>query len=281
MSDLVFDIGMHNGDDTCYYLASGYRVVAVDADPRMCEAGRKRFAKEISTGQLSIRNVGIAETEGEMDFWVSSTTEWSSFDRTVATRGGKQANSIKVQTIPFRSLLEEEGTPYFVKIDIEGSDSLCINDLASTESHPSYVSFECNHQDASDITILASLGYSSFKCVRQNDFRQITPKNLEFQQLLRRPITMSLDRIPKGTGISRLLRSALYRGHYRLQSSNGRKPKRWSSGPPSFELPGRWLTTDEILSVWHFLAAYDLFLHADSTGEWFDIHAAYGTDGRR
>ena len=40
-------------------------------------------------------------------------------------------------------------------------------------------------------------------------------------------------------------------------------------------------TTDEILSVWHFLAAYDLFLHADSTGEWFDIHAVYGTDGRR
>ena len=90
MSDLVFDIGMHNGDDTCYYLASGYRVVAVDADPRMCEAGRKRFAKEISTGQLSIRNVGIAETEGEMDFWVSSTTEWSSFDRTVATRAANK-----------------------------------------------------------------------------------------------------------------------------------------------------------------------------------------------
>ena len=71
-----------------------------------------------------------------------------------------------------------------MKIDIEGSDSLCINDLASTESHPSYVSFECNHQDASDITILASLGYSSFKCVRQNDFRQITPKNLEFHATL-------------------------------------------------------------------------------------------------
>ena len=29
--DLVFDIGANNGDDTGFYLAKGFRVVAVDA----------------------------------------------------------------------------------------------------------------------------------------------------------------------------------------------------------------------------------------------------------
>ena len=31
--DLTYDVVMHNGDDTAYYLYKGYRVVAVDADP--------------------------------------------------------------------------------------------------------------------------------------------------------------------------------------------------------------------------------------------------------
>ena len=31
-----------------------------------------------------------------------------------------------------------------------------------------------------------------------------------------------------------------------------------SSGPLGTELPGRWLTSDEMLSVWRQLVAYDL-----------------------
>lgn len=30
---LVIDVGMHNGDDTAYYLHRGYRVVAIEANP--------------------------------------------------------------------------------------------------------------------------------------------------------------------------------------------------------------------------------------------------------
>ena len=29
-NNLVYDLGMHNGDDTDYYLHKGYRVIAVD-----------------------------------------------------------------------------------------------------------------------------------------------------------------------------------------------------------------------------------------------------------
>jgi FkbM family methyltransferase len=275
MSDLVFDIGMHNGDDTAYYLARGYRVVAVDANPVMCAKARERFAGDISAGQLSVRNVGIAETPGEQEFWVSSATSRSSFHAEHATRSGAQATSIRVETMPFRQLIEEEGTPFFAKIDIEGSDSLCLEDLAGTESHPEYLSFEASigHANA-DIKLLESLGYRSFKCIRQNDHLEITPRNVVYQGEFRR-VLKGLEWLPR-IGI----RGVIQRVHYRRRPINGRKFSGCSSGPLSVELPGRWLTADEVLSVWYQLIAYSLRVYASGRltppNEWFDIHAAHG-----
>lgn len=269
MSDLVFDIGMHNGDDTAYYLARGYQVVAVEANPSMCTAARKRFAQEISAGQLSVRNIGIAETRGEMNFWVSSETEWSSFHAEEATKGVAQATSIRVETMPFQQLIEEEGTPFCVKIDIEASDSLCLRDLAATASRPAYLSFESSSRADADIKLLKSLGYRSFKCIRQNDHREITPRNVVYQEEFRR-LRMELEWLPR-IGIRRALRQL----QYRRRPINGWKFNPGSSGPLGAELPGRWLTSDEILSVWHYLIAYSLRLRRGQLSEWYDIHAAH------
>jgi FkbM family methyltransferase len=270
MSELVFDIGMHNGDDTAYYLARGYRVVAIEANPDMCAMARKRFANEITSGQLSIRNVGIAETHGEMDFWVSSQTEWSSFHVENATKGGAEATSIKVGTMPFQQLIQEEGTPFFVKIDIEMNDSLCLKDLASSTSRPAYLSVEMSHAHAgADINLLDDLGYRSFKCIRQNDLREINPGNVVYQEEFRRGLNR-LEWLPR-----REILLVVQRLRYRRRSVNGWKFKHGSSGPLGVELPGRWLSCDEMLSVWHHLAAYDLRLGAGGLGEWFDIHAVH------
>ena len=38
---LIFDIGMHHGQDTAYYLSLGNRVVAVDADPTLIDRARE------------------------------------------------------------------------------------------------------------------------------------------------------------------------------------------------------------------------------------------------
>lgn len=289
MSDLVFDIGMCNGDDTAYYLARQYRVVAVDANPVMCAKARERFAREISAGQLSVRNVGIAETRGEMDFWVSSMAEWSSFDFEWATRGAATATGARVETLPFRQLIEEEGTPFFAKIDIEGSDSLCLKDLAATASRPAYLSFEAQDADetAVDIKLLESLGYRAFKCIRQNDLREITPRNVVYHGEFRR-VLKGLEWLPR-IGI----RTVVQRVHYRRRPINGWTFNPGSSGRLGVELPGRWLTPDQMLSVYYQLSAYQLRMYPPSAGahdhgppppggrrtppsEWYDIHAAYG-----
>lgn len=282
MSDLVFDVGMHNGDDTAYYLARGYRVVAVDANPIMCARARERFAREIKAGQLSVRNIGIAETQGEMDFWVSSVTEWSSFDFEWATTGAATATSVRVETLPFRQLIEEEGIPFFAKIDIEGNDSLCLKDLAGTESRPAYLSFESPIHFDADIELLKSLHYRSFKCVRQNDLREITPRNVVYQEEFWR-VLKALQRLPRPGRLRKYSfgpGGRLQRLHYRRRPINGWQFNLGSSGPLGVELPGRWLTPDEMLSVWHQLIAYNLRL-SDRGGlgnEWFDIHAALSTE---
>jgi FkbM family methyltransferase len=270
MSELVFDIGMHNGDDTAYYLARGYRVVAIEANPNMCAIAQRRFADKIDAGQLAIRNVGIAETHGEMDFWISSQTEWSSFHSENATKGGAQATRIKVETMPFQQLIQEEGTPFFIKIDIEMNDSLCLQGLVGSASRPAYLSIEMSHTQAgADIKLLKNLGYKSFKCIRQNDLREINPGNVVYQEEFRRVLNR-LEWLPR-----REILLVVQRLRYRRQSVNGWKFKHGSSGPLGVELPGRWLSFDEVLSVWHHLAAYDLRLGAGGLGEWFDIHAVH------
>ena len=56
---VIFDIGMHTGQDTSHYLESGYMVVAVEANPLLVEEAQLKFAKEIAAGNLIILNVGI------------------------------------------------------------------------------------------------------------------------------------------------------------------------------------------------------------------------------
>jgi FkbM family methyltransferase len=79
---LIYDVGMHNGDDTAYYLLRGFRVVAIEPNPELVATAANRFRREIEAGYPKILNVGIAADEGELPFWVCQTdSRLSSFDR--------------------------------------------------------------------------------------------------------------------------------------------------------------------------------------------------------
>lgn len=78
--DLIYDIRIHDGEDTAYYLHKGYRVVAIDADPIMVEACRERFRAEIGSGRLVRLNLGFAPRPGKLRFWLHKHNRvWSSF----------------------------------------------------------------------------------------------------------------------------------------------------------------------------------------------------------
>jgi hypothetical protein len=68
--------------------------------------------------------------------------------------------------------LAQHGIPYYLKIDIEGADSLCLQALERFDERPKYISIEAaltSFDDAfSELAALWTLGYRSFKIVNQS-----------------------------------------------------------------------------------------------------------------
>src|SRR6187401_2542767 len=71
LSDVIYDVGLFDGEDTSYYLSRGYNVVAVDANPLMVEKAKVRFAKEIAVKRLILLNVGISSEMGTETFCIA------------------------------------------------------------------------------------------------------------------------------------------------------------------------------------------------------------------
>lgn len=164
--NLIFDVGMHIGQDTKYYLEKGFRVVAVEANPLLAREASIRFKDYIDMKRLVIVNMGISARESSgIPFYVNKTySEWSSFILDIGSRGGSyETISVDVTTAP--SLFKQYRCPYYMKIDIEGLDQAVITSLRNTSPIPRYISAE-NGQE-SMIRELSKLGYKSFKFINQ------------------------------------------------------------------------------------------------------------------
>lgn len=258
---LVYDVGVHDGKDTAYYLARGFRVVGVEASPVMAENLRSRFASEIQAGQFLLVNAAVAEEDGEAEFWLSDHSEWSSFDRELASRDGFACRPVSVTTRPFRSIVEEHGRPYFCKIDIEGYDRLCLRGL-DPQTAPDYISVELAFEDPTpDLELLRTLGYGRFKIISQMTWSQPLP---------------SLTRLECALPwrAAALLREAdrRFRG---VQSVDGWTFEFNSSGPFGEDTPGPWRSYDEILRLYLSMRAVAERRVRKGLHDWFDIHAAH------
>lgn len=266
--DLVVDVGMHNGDDTAYYLHRGFRVVAIEANPRLVARGALRFADAIRAGRLKILPVGVAATRGEAEFYIASELDvLSSFNLDLVQRADTAIERVRVSCLPIRDVLTEHGVPWYMKVDIEGNDSLCVAGLDG-QHRPAFVSIELDlrHGNA-DLEALRALGYTGFKCIRQNDLREMTPANLPGQLALRRRAA----RPGPWGAVNRVLRGLIHRAQPRRLG--GWKFPAGSSGAFGADLPGEWLGADQALALWEQLRDVDQELAAGWRSEWFDLHA--------
>jgi FkbM family methyltransferase len=257
-SDLIYDVGLHDGRDTDYYLSKGYRVVAIEANPELAERARERFAAEIHAGRLTIVNVAIGDVAGQSEFWVSDDhTDWSSFDRSIAGREGARHHPIEVALRPFGQVLNEHGLPRYCKIDIEGSEPACL-DALSCDYRPSFISVELT--DHPSLERLADMGYDRFKVIDQYRFSTATSTFYRLKSATSRPRARAL--------LERLNADLLARrrdGDWRFGIG--------SSGPLPERTRGRWLSYRAARQLTEFLVSRQrsgvLALH-----EWFDLHAS-------
>lgn len=253
--DLIFDLGVCNGDDSAYYLHKGYRVVGVEANPLLLPGLRRRFEAHIASGRYVLLPVGIADTEGEAEFWVCDDhAEWSSFDRSIASRWGARHHAEVVRTSRFRSLLKRYGTPKYCKIDIEGNDDLCLKDM-SRSTRPDYLSVEVICA-AEQVGLLETLGYTRFKLISQRTLRQ------PGKALARLKVGTSI--LPPFSCLTTALEARLTRrrfdGNWRFQGG--------SSGTFAEDTHGRWLSALEVIDLAAILA------RRRDAWDWFDLHAS-------
>ena len=62
-NDLIYDVGMHKGEDTEFYLRKGFRVIAFEANPELVDLCRVRLKRFIEQGQLKIVEGAIVDTD--------------------------------------------------------------------------------------------------------------------------------------------------------------------------------------------------------------------------
>lgn len=175
-ADFIFDIGLHQGEDAEFYLKKGYRVVGVEAVPRLAEAAAQRLKPYVDASQLVILNVAIAEQDGPLKFFENtSNSVWGTAYPDWAKRNellGAKSVEITVQGRTFSSILREYGVPYYLKIDIEGADLLCLEVLRGFAEKPAHVSIESTKTSWAgllrEFALFESLGYSRYKVVPQH-----------------------------------------------------------------------------------------------------------------
>jgi len=190
--DLIFDVGMHNGEDTEFYLSRGFRVVGVEANPDLVRGLEKKFAAEIADGRVTIVPKAIAREAGTLEMAVSDVSIWGTFDENLIERMGSKGIDVRrvpVETVRFADILREFGMPYYLKIDIEGFDMLCVEALHEFASRPKYVSLESYVTSAvtsvakgfDELAHLWVLGYRGFKYVDQQKLPGMSGTRLDIE----------------------------------------------------------------------------------------------------
>ncbi|MBK9767730.1 MAG: FkbM family methyltransferase [Chloracidobacterium sp.] len=133
---LIFDVGLHHGQDTDHYLKKGFRVVAFEADPTNAQFCRDRFAAAIADRRLTIVEGAIAETYAQSDsgrvvkfyrnenhtLWGSTSEDWAVRNEVLGTTN----EIISVPAIDFTEQIERFGVPHYLKADIVGSEVICL-----------------------------------------------------------------------------------------------------------------------------------------------------------
>ena len=175
---VILDFGMHEGEDTEFYLACGADVVAFEANDELVERNTQRFAREIESGRLQIVEGAVVPPDfagTEQTFYVDShKSVWGTTSRQWAERNAALGSGLTAVTVPaidLKTVLAETPQILYAKIDIEGADRFVLDTFKVAGTPPDFISIESDKLDlqtvVEEIETLEGLGYSRFAAVQQ------------------------------------------------------------------------------------------------------------------
>jgi FkbM family methyltransferase len=229
---LIYDLGVHEGHDTQFYLDKGFKVVGLEANPRFCKKASEAFANR---DFVLVERALYTDKDREISFYVRDDLDgWSSVFQGVAERDGHSSKIVRVKTTSLTEMFDAYGVPHYVKCDIEGADAIFAAQLNEDGRLPSFVSVEFDELDLPGQ--LRNAGYDRFQIVNQAHLRLYRPP------------------LPAREG-----------GHVQI-SFHGKM-----SGLFGYELPAqRWVTFEEIVEqfrVYQSLPSLN-WLHRKSLRRW-------------
>ncbi len=266
-TNLVYDVGAHNGSDTEYYLSLGHDVLAIEADPTLAAHLRQRFSREIADGKVQVLQCGVTQTDGTLPFYVCpGLTIWNSFSPGWATSRGMAVVEVQVPTRRFESILAEYRAPFFLKVDIEGLDGLCIKAIERKHA-PKFVSFEAN-SDAFDLVLhLHGMGYKRFAMVDQYTLRDVAIPQIGTDAHMKWAATQRARRFSRQHAwAARLIKPTRPRrkgGRAQAEFRNG------GAGPTPMLRRSGWQPIEEFSYTWTSLLGAGLL-----ETSWYDVHVA-------
>ena len=164
MKKIIYDFGCNNGDDIHYYLKKCDLVVAVEANPRLCDHVRNIFKTEIANSRVIVENcvLNIDQTQEDVDFYFSKIHH--ALSQFPEPNNLNEFHKAKLPSKYVIDIIKQYGEPYYIKIDIEHFDQFILKEILTNQIYPPYISSE-SHSIEIFANLIALGNYNSFKLV--------------------------------------------------------------------------------------------------------------------
>ena len=158
---IVYDFGANRGSNIPYYLSRGFRVVAVEANPKLSQSISQYYENHPS---VAVENVCVVsdETDVSVPFYIHKTNDVLSASQNDLDKDNN-FERIDVRGLTPDQLFSRHGAPFFVKIDLEGLDGPIANAVLRSAQDLPYISAEAHSIEP--FCHFVSAGYRHFKIV--------------------------------------------------------------------------------------------------------------------
>lgn len=165
---IIYDLGANNGDNISYYLLKSDLVIAVEANPLLCDQIKSRFSQEIAEKRLIVENcvIDVSSSSENVPFFIHKYNHvWSQF-LSPAPSLMSDFEKVYLPSQNIIKLIQSYGSPYYIKIDLEYYDKIILKHLFVNNIFPPYISAESHSIDI--FCLFVTFGYESFKLVDGN-----------------------------------------------------------------------------------------------------------------